>query len=109
MRLLTLFVFAALAFGQTARTVVVTWDDLLNPAGTAYSVYRADGPCSATPAFAKIADVATKTYTDTAVVTGNRYCYTVTAVLNTLESDQSNTALAAVKPFPPGKVDGVVK
>jgi len=109
MRLFLALVFASLAFGQTTRTVVVTWDDLLNPVGTTYAVYRADGPCSATPAFVKIADAVAKTYTDTAVVTGNRYCYTVTAILNTLESDQSNTALAAVKPFPPGKVDGVVK
>lgn len=72
-------------------------------------MYRADGPCIASPAFVKIADATAKMYTDTAVVTGARYCYVVTAVLNTLESDHSNTALAAVKPFPPGKVDGVVK
>lgn len=103
------FLFAALAFSQTTRTVVLMWEDTLNPAGTTYAVYRADGPCSATPPFVKIADATPKTFTDTGVTTGNRYCYVVTALLGEMESEYSNTAQANVKPHPPNKLNVVVK
>lgn len=101
MKLLTLFVFVALAFGQTTHKATLNWADLLNPAGTTYSVYRATGLCSGTPIFSKIASaVAVKTYEDSTVTAGN-YCYSVTATSGGMESAQSNTALAPVPSFAP--------
>jgi hypothetical protein len=107
-KLLLALVFASLAFGQ-AHKVTLTWQDLLNPAGTTYSVYRATGLCSGTPVFSKIASaVAVKTYEDTTVTPGN-YCFAVTATANGMESAQSNTALAPVPSFPPSGLTVVVQ
>jgi len=103
------FVFASLTFGQTTHKVTLTWADLLNPAGTTYSVYRATGLCSGTPVFSKIASaIAVKTYEDSTVTAGN-YCYTVTATSGGMESAPSNTALANVPSFPPSGLAVVVQ
>jgi len=93
-----LFGFSLLA--QNQRTVVLTWEDTRNPAGTTYSVFRATGLCSGTPTFSKIATAVTqKTYSDTGVTIGNNYCYTVAAALNGVESAQSNQAPVLIQPF----------
>jgi hypothetical protein len=101
MRALLLLILTVVAWAQAAHKVTLTWQDLLNPAGTTYSIYRATGLCSGTPAFSKIASALTaKTYDDTTVQPGN-YCYVGTATLNGMESAQSNTALAPVPSFAP--------
>lgn len=83
---------------QTPHSVTLTWSDTLNPSSTTYNIYRAVGLCTGTPTFSIIATaVPTKTYTDTAVTSGD-YCYEVTAAFNGVESAPSNTALALV-PF----------
>jgi hypothetical protein len=85
----------------TTHSVTLTWTDALNPAGTTYSVYRATGLCSGTPAFSKVATALTaKTYADTTVQPGN-YCYAVTATLNGMESAQSKPVSASVPAFAP--------
>lgn len=76
------------------RTVALTWADASNPSGTTYSVYRAAGPCSGSPSFAKIAtSIAALNYTDKALAPGT-YCYAVTASYNGQESVRSTTAVA---------------
>lgn len=101
MRLLLCFLFASLALAQSGRTVTLTWDDLLNPAGTTYTVYRAAGACSGTPAYVSIATaVAVKTYDDAGVSPG-KYCYAVTANYNAEESEKCDPATAQVRPFKP--------
>jgi hypothetical protein len=92
------------AFAQSAtRQVVLTWEDLLNPAGTTYSIYRANGQCATATGFTRLASGATlKTHTDTA--NPGQYCYYVTATQNGAESDPSLPAEAKVKPAPPTKL-----
>lgn len=106
------YVLALLAtslFAQTTHSVTLTWTDTLNPAGTTYSVYRATGLCSGTPAFSKIASALTvKTYLDTTVIAGN-YCYTATATAGGMESAPSNTSLAPVPSFPPAQLSVTVQ
>ena len=95
------FVFAACALAQTTHTVTLTWVDALNPTGTTYTVYRANGACSGTPSYVNIASAVTvKTYDDVGINPG-RYCYAVTANYNEMESDYSTPATAQVKPFKP--------
>jgi fibronectin type 3 domain-containing protein len=100
--MLLLVVIAAItsAVAQTqTHSVTLSWNDTLNPAGTTYNVYRADGLCSGSPVFAKIASaVALKTYKDTTVTVGN-YCFQVTAVFNSIESSPSNSVNPTVGPF----------
>ena len=48
---LAMLIFASAAAAQTTHKVTLTWQDTLNPAGTTYSVYRATGLCSGTPAW----------------------------------------------------------
>lgn len=99
--LVILLASVGLLLGQTSHSVTLNWSDTLNPTGTVYSVYRATGLCSGTPAFSKIASaLAAKTYQDSTVIPGN-YCYQVTATANTVESAPSNTALAPVPSFAP--------
>ena len=107
-RLLLVFGFAAFAFGQ-GRTVLMTWQDTENPAGTVYTIYRAAGACSATPAYSSIVSgVAAKAYTDTGVSPG-KYCYTVTANYGGEESVYADPAVAQVRPFKPTAFTVVVQ
>ena len=102
-RILTFLIFALPLGAQSAtHSVTLTWQDTQNPAtGTTYSVYRATGLCSGTPAFSKIATALTaKTYQDTTVQPGN-YCFEVTATVNGMESAPSNTVNPGVPSFPP--------
>lgn len=109
MRFSALFLLAAIAVFAQTHAATLTWQDTLNPAGTTYSVYRAQGLCSGTPTFSKIASAVTdKTYEDLTVQPGN-YCYAVTATLNGMESAQSNWALAPVPSFPPSQLGVTVK
>lgn len=97
----TMLLVLAPTLAQTTHSVTLNWQDTLNPAGTTYSVYRAQGLCSGTPTFSKIASAVTgKTYKDETVTPGN-YCYQVTATANGMESAASNSALAPVPSFPP--------
>ena len=108
-RLLIALVFASLAFGQAGHKVTLTWEDALNPVGTTYTVYRANGACSGTPGYVNIASaVAVKTYDDDGVNPG-RYCYTVTANYGGEESVYADPAVAQVKPFKPGGLAAVVQ
>lgn len=101
-RYLLVLAFAFSLLGQTAtRSITLTWDDLRNPTGTTYTVYRARGGCAPDSAFTAIkAGIGAKTYADDSVQPG-KYCYRVTASFNSEESDPSDTAGAQVKPFKP--------
>ena len=105
MKLTTLlFVFAALAFGQT-RTVVLTWDHT-DPAVT-FNVYRSSGACPTPvvpiPTKINAAPVTAKTYTDTNITYGV-WCYQVRAFAGGLESVPSNDALAEAGPPAPSNL-----
>jgi hypothetical protein len=99
---LVLLLFAiSLAAQTTTHKVVLTWTDTLNPTGTTYTVLRATGLCSGTPAFSTLASgITVLTYTDTTVTPGN-YCYEVEASVGGVLSPPSNTALAPVPAFAP--------
>jgi fibronectin type 3 domain-containing protein len=96
---LTLIALASTgAPAQSRHTVGLTWtasaDAAANPS-LAYNVYRS-AACSG--AFVKLnasPDAAT-TYLDTAVFSGNTYCYQVTAVLSSAESAPSNVVSASI-------------
>lgn len=109
-KLATIFLLAAaLACAQAQHSAVLTWTDAQNPSGTTYTVYRAQGLCSGTPAFSKVATgVAALTYEDTTVQPGN-YCYSVSATVAGVESPQSNTAQAPVPAFAPQTLNVTVK
>lgn len=84
-----------------AEDVVLTWEDTKNPPETTYNVYRGDGPCSVNTQFGQIASgIAVKAYTNTGVLPGT-YCYAATAMVNGVESPQSNEREVTVKPAPP--------
>lgn len=94
-------ILGLMAMAQQTHSVTLNWQDTANPAGTTYSVYRAVGLCSGTPAFSKIATaIAGTSYIDSTVQPGN-YCYAVTATFNGVESAQSNTTQPAVPAFAP--------
>lgn len=96
------------AFGQTGRTVTLSWDDLLNPTGTTYNIYRANGACTGTPSYVSIASgIALKTYDNTGMSPG-KYCYAVTAVFGGEESDKSIPSMAQVKPHAPTNLRNVL-
>jgi fibronectin type 3 domain-containing protein len=94
--------FVVLANAQSTHSVVLSWTDTTNPAGTTYSIYRVAGLCSGTPTFNKLATaLTTKTYTDSTVVPGN-YCYQATATSQSgVESAPSNSVNPSVPTFAP--------
>lgn len=109
--LVAILALAAILAAQTplGRTVVLAWDDDRNPAGTSYTIYRATGLCSGTPAFSVIANgITERTYEDQGVMPGN-YCYTVTALYAGMESAQSNAAPAAALPWEVQRVSATVR
>lgn len=110
MKKLTLLLFPLFILAQIPQhSVTLNWVDTSNPSGTTYSVYRSVGLCSGTPSFSKLASAVTvKTYVDSTVTPGN-YCYEVTAVLQSVESAPSNTALAPVPTFPPANLSVTVQ
>ena len=89
-------VIAGVASAQS-HSVTLTWTDTVNPSGTTYYVYRAAGLCTGTPRFYGLMSyIPVKTYTDTSVVSGNNYCYQVTAIYDGVQSGPSNEAQAAI-------------
>lgn len=108
MRKLSLILFGVVALAQSAtRQVVLTWEDTLNPAGTTYSIYRANGQSATATGFVRlVSGVTLKTYTDAA--NPGQYCYYATATLAGVESDPSINAEAKVKPNPPQKFTLIV-
>lgn len=101
----------ACSFAQTSRAVDLTWEH--SGTTTGFNVYRAAGSCAAAPApvFAKLnpAAITEKRYTDSSVVTGQVYCYRVTAIAGALESIPSNTAEAPIAPYPPNNLTVTVQ
>lgn len=101
--MLAIQVFAPSIKAQaTTHSVTLKWVDTLNPTGTTtYTIMRATGTCSGTPAFSTIASgIAVLTYTDATITPGN-YCYEVEASVGGVLSAPSNTALAPVPAFAP--------
>ena len=92
----------AVSLGAQTRSVVLTWADTQNPAGTTYNVYRAPGACptSGTPAYVNITatPLAVKTFTDPVAI-GTTNCYSVTAVSGTTESLKAVPVVAVAGPF----------
>jgi hypothetical protein len=106
MKLAVMLLMACAACAAQAQThsATLTWQDTQNPAGATYSVYRATGLCSGTPAFSKIASaIPAKTYKDETVQPGP-YCYQVTATAGGVESAPSNSALGQVPSFAPAQL-----
>lgn len=91
----------ALCAQPNAPKVELTWDDTINPPAATYNVKRAPGLCTGTPTFATIATGLTnKTHMDENVSAGH-YCYVVTAVVNGIESEASNSSQITIPPAPP--------
>lgn len=102
----------ACSFAQTSRAVDLAWEH--TGITTGFNVYRAAGSCAAAspaPVFAKLnpAAITEKRYTDNSVVTGQVYCYRVTAIAGALESIPSNTAEAPIAPYPPNNLTVTVQ
>lgn len=99
----------SIAWGQSAHTVTITWTASSDAAGNpslVYDIYRAPAACPATPlVFVKVGTTAplALTFTDTAVPLGTM-CYSVTSLVNGVESVQSNPAPAVVLPAAPSGV-----
>lgn len=92
--LMSLTPFAVQAQAAT-HSVQLNWTDNTNPATTTWNVYRSPNACPMSSP-TKLTNVNVKTYTDTAVVSGATYCYTVRAMYSGSESVDSNTAQALV-------------
>jgi len=90
------------------RGATLQWTD--EQPGVFYNVYRFAGPCADATAFDKLnaAPVTSKSYADAGLAPGH-YCYVVTAQTGDLESEHSNRAAAAAKPFAPRDVTIVVE
>ena len=91
---------AGLSANPGNGNVGLDWNDTTGAVG--YRVYRSTGGGAAV----QIADVATSNYTDTTVVNGTTYTYTVTAYNTTGESAPSTgvTATPSAPPDPDGYV-----
>jgi fibronectin type 3 domain-containing protein len=86
--LISLLLFAAPVFAQTAKTgAMITWQEATP--GATFNVYRWDK--SQVAGFTKIntAPITAMTYTDTTAIVGVAYAYKVTAVNSAGESAQS--------------------
>lgn len=105
LRSLVLFAFCFALKAQATHSATLTWTDTVNPTGTTYNAWRLTGTCpspgpSSTPpsGFTQInsAAITAMTYVDTTVAAGQTYCYVVTAVGTSGQSNPSNTAGATV-------------
>lgn len=67
--------------------VDLSWDD---PNASAWDVYRAESSGSTTADYTKVADVTSKTYTDTGLENGERYYYRVTQDGDTTVSNEAD-------------------
>lgn len=89
--------------GTTGHSIVLTWAAPSDAVSTStYNVYRLSATCPATPTgFTSLTTgVTTLTYTDATVTVGS-WCYYVTQVQNSIESNPSNMAGTSVKPLAP--------
>lgn len=111
-RFLSILVFSVFFLVPTSfaqHSVTLTWvasaDAAANPSLT-YNIFRSVSTCAAATTFAQIntAAITTTTFTDTSVSVGNTYCYEATAVLNGVQSADSNTAQAVILPAPPSSL-----
>jgi hypothetical protein len=76
-----------------AHSVTLTWTASATP-GVTYDAYRSQG-CTGT--YTKAASgMTTTTWTDTAVTSGQTYCYVTTAASASGESPHSNTVQAVI-------------
>jgi hypothetical protein len=109
---------ALAGYQASGNTAHLTWTASTSTGGTV-NVYRANGACTGTSAFAKIASsvAAGGPYDDTTVTVGTAvgsntatYCYYVTAFVNGAESLPSNsialTFTNTVRPSPPQGLAG---
>lgn len=82
----------------------LTWADTVNPSGTTYNVYRAQGGCPTTFSLTLLASNVAKLgstpliYVDPTVTNAQNYCYGVTAVFDTVESLPSLTVYIPQQP-----------
>lgn len=102
-RIIALLALAIAAWGQAgtpARVAITFQPNAANPAGVTRNIYRASGPCSGSPSFAKInaTPVTAATYTDTVPI--GLYCYYATTVYASLESIPSNNVAFTAPPLP---------
>lgn len=114
---LALGALLGVASAQTHK-VTLTWtasaDSTASNPGTA-NVYRATAACPASgtsgATFVKLASgqPAGGPYTDTSVVSGDTYCYYVTAVIGGAESSPSNTFQGVIPLAAPTGLAGVVQ
>lgn len=101
------FLLTLAAFAQTVKpSVVVTWADNVNPAGTTYSVVRIIGntcPGSTDGGVQIAKNLTSKTYTDANLAPG-AYCYAVIPQFNGVYGPLSDGAQVVI---PLMKVTGV--
>ena len=89
------------------HTVTLSWT--ASPDGGVYTMYRATGVCSPTLTFTAISVGITSTvYVDSGIAPG-KFCYQVTTVVNSAESNASNQAQAVIIPLPPGNLTDTTK
>lgn len=100
--LLALIATVVLAQSTLSRVVITFTPNPANPTGVTRNIYRANAPCSATPAptFVKInaTPFAATTYTDSVPI--GQYCYYSKVVAGGLESIPSNTVEHSAAPLP---------
>lgn len=84
-----------------AASVTLTWDYTQGTTlATGFAVYRATGTAAATK-IATIGTVTTKTYTDTTVIAGGTYTWTVRAFDATGAESAPSNAVTFQVPIPP--------
>lgn len=90
---------------QAAHSAALSWaapSDAITT--TTYNVYRLAGSCPTAPltlplpaGWSKLTNVSALSYTDSTITVGS-WCYMVTQVTNSIESNPSNTAGGQAKP-----------
>lgn len=113
-KLLLMFVLlvAPVCFGQTTHSATISFT--VSPDTPTSNVYRADGTCPLTPPPSgqtklNLTPISGTSYTDSTVSAAKTYCYTVKAVLNGLESKDSNMVTATVPLAPASSVTVVTQ
>jgi len=93
--------------GTVQYQATLTWSDIVNPGGTTYNVYRAQGGCPATSSLTLLTLLASNvaslggtllTYVDSTITNGQNYCYGVTSVFGGIESLPSLTVYVPQQP-----------
>jgi len=93
--------------GTVQYQATLTWLDIVNPGGTTYNVYRAQGGCPTTSSLTLLTLLASNvaslggtllTYVDSTITNGQNYCYGVTSVFGGIESLPSLTVYVPQQP-----------